>query len=154
MRSLSTPGYKLDGKKVVKCDTILEWAEAFEKKDRHIGDDTIYGVRVSTVFLGIDHNYFDQGDPLLFETMIFLGRTEEGMMRYSTYEQAEAGHKSAVENIRHHPWKYAVLPWMRYFTNQTKRTLIDFGNEVLARSWPKVRKVQAMIRKLINKVNR
>jgi hypothetical protein len=31
------------------------------------------GVEVSTVFLGVDHNFFGVGGPILFETMIFGG---------------------------------------------------------------------------------
>jgi hypothetical protein len=48
---------------------------------------------VSTVFLGLDHNFGGRGRPLLFETM-----TNDRMVeRYATWEEAEAGHKRAVE---------------------------------------------------------
>jgi len=57
---------------------------------------------VSTVFLGIDHNW-GGGPPLIFETMIFNQGPEserpwheEYQERYSTWEQAEAGHARAV----------------------------------------------------------
>ena len=51
---------------------------------------------VSTVFLGLDHS-FGGGPPLLFETMIFDGGEEEHCVRYSTWQQAEEGHKEACK---------------------------------------------------------
>lgn len=65
--------------------------------DRRVGDDTVAGdVRVSTVFLGLDHQFDDDGPPLLFETMIFGGKHDGYQERYSTWEEAEAGHKIAL----------------------------------------------------------
>lgn len=56
-------------------------------------------IHVSTVFiLGINHAFGD-GDPLLFETMIFDGPMDGYQTRYSTWEQAEAGHKKALETL-------------------------------------------------------
>jgi len=57
------------------------------------------GFMVSTVFLGIDHNFSGQENPLLFETMVFP--SEENFKdleceRYSTKEQAVEGHKKMV----------------------------------------------------------
>jgi hypothetical protein len=54
------------------------------------------GVRISTVFLGIDHNHLRQGPPILFETMIFGGPYDQYMDRYCTWAEAEAGHARAV----------------------------------------------------------
>lgn len=50
---------------------------------------------VSTVFLGINHNFFD-GAPLLFETMIF-GSDLEYQTRGSTYREALAMHQEGIE---------------------------------------------------------
>ena len=86
--------YILDGKKTVKCDDIIKWAMSFEVGDRSVAHDKKDGIRVSTVFLGIDHQ-FGEGEPLLFETMIFGGDHDECQYRYSTYEEAEAGHNKA-----------------------------------------------------------
>jgi len=56
-------------------------------------------IHVSTVFiLGINHA-FGEGDPLLFETMIFEGPLNEYQVRYSTWEQAELGHKEALREL-------------------------------------------------------
>ena len=54
------------------------------------------GVRVSTVFLMIDHQ-FGGGPPLLYETMIFGGAHDQEQWRYSTRDAALAGHARAVE---------------------------------------------------------
>lgn len=73
-----------------------------------VGDDTLNGWRVSTVFLGLDHQWGD-GPPLLFETMIFrdgdvpdVAELNEWQDRYSTWAEAEAGHAAALAMIRKH----------------------------------------------------
>jgi hypothetical protein len=65
----------------------------------HVGDDMVGDVRVSTVFLGINHQYFD-GPPLLFETMIFGGSEDGYQTRCSTWDQAEAQHAEALALVR------------------------------------------------------
>lgn len=72
------------------------WAARFESPDayneyKRIGDDERNGVRVSTVWLGLNHNWGD-GPPLIFETMVFGGDHDEEQWRWSTEEQARAGH--------------------------------------------------------------
>jgi len=56
-------------------------------------------IRVSTVFLGLDHQYF-AGPPILFETMIFHGPLNEYQERYETWDEASKGHDIAVEKVR------------------------------------------------------
>jgi len=55
-------------------------------------------VHVSTVFLGMDHQWGD-GPPLLFETMVFGGDFDEWQYRYATLEEAIAGHYRAVTMV-------------------------------------------------------
>jgi hypothetical protein len=50
---------------------VLEWAEGFEKLDRVVSKTEVLGHEVSTVFLGLDHNYEETGEPLIWETMVF-----------------------------------------------------------------------------------
>lgn len=59
-------------------------------------DGRVY--RVSTVFLRLDHRY-GEGDPLLWETMIFPEDSYRDLFgyRYSTWEDAKRGHDVAVE---------------------------------------------------------
>lgn len=52
---------------------------------------------VSTIFLSLDHNFSDEGKPILFETMVFAkGGVEMYIDRYRTYDEAEKGHQRAV----------------------------------------------------------
>lgn len=85
----------------VPCE-LLEWAQWFESADRRVAEDRIGAFRISTVFLGLDHAFGEQGDPVLFETMVFGPDGESADMdRYSTWSDAQAGHariKSEVES--------------------------------------------------------
>ena len=88
--------YILKDKKPVACDDLLEWGEFMQSGERTVAKSEKGEVRVSTVFLGLDHS-FGSGDPLLFETMIFGGEHDQDCERYCTWEEAEAGHKSMCE---------------------------------------------------------
>jgi len=82
----------------VPCD-LMTWARRLESTNRIVQQDTIGGVFVSTVFLGLDHN-FGHGPPLLFETMIFDGFHDNYQERYSTYDEAIEGHARAMDVAR------------------------------------------------------
>jgi hypothetical protein len=55
-------------------------------------------VRVSTVFLGLDHAW-KSPIPVLWETMIFGGEHDQYQERYTSYEDAVEGHQNAVNLI-------------------------------------------------------
>ena len=78
----------------VPCDMIT-WARWFETADRHVRDTARDDVRVSTVFLGLNHG--DGGRRELFETMLFVNGSSEACERYSTWDEAEAGHERWVK---------------------------------------------------------
>lgn len=88
--------YILEGKEAKSVD-LMTWAKWFENFENRRVDQTIINpeIRVSTVFLGLDHSFGD-GPPLLFETMIFDGEDDEYQERYSTWDEAEKGHEKAV----------------------------------------------------------
>lgn len=88
--------YILEGKTPKPCDNLLKWARWFERADRVVQKTRVGRLEVSTVFLGTDHRFGGNGPPLLFETMIFGGQHDEFQERYSTWEEAEAGHAMAV----------------------------------------------------------
>jgi hypothetical protein len=72
--------YRRDGTLYVDTpekEALLQWAEMFEKgSDRIVQQNiTLYGERLSTVFLGIDHSFMPGGPPILFETMLFAPRS-------------------------------------------------------------------------------
>lgn len=62
---------------------------------------------VSTVDLGLNHNFLKEGKPIYYETMVFLidkdkKQPEESFMqaRYSTEKQAKKGHKFMVRLVK------------------------------------------------------
>lgn len=87
-----------------------EWGEMF-KGERHVAKTEIElaGQKglVSTVFLGIDHNYSGEGPPLLFETMVFLGdgNDDDYCDRHATRAEAEAGHAAALASYTKRGWR-------------------------------------------------
>jgi hypothetical protein len=95
-----TDKYILVDKKVIPVDDLFEWGRWLEEhQDERMVDKTTIGkARVSTVFLGLDHS-FGMGPPLLFETMVFGGKHDGDMERYSTWEEAKAGHKKMVKLV-------------------------------------------------------
>jgi hypothetical protein len=85
----------------VRVDDVLTWGRWLEQtENRHVADDHVGEVRVSTVFIGLDHRLYGAGPPLIFETMIFGGELDGTMWRYSTWDDAEAGHAMAVKKVR------------------------------------------------------
>jgi hypothetical protein len=91
--------YILSGRTPVLCEDISQWGTWMENAERHVAKTEIGDVQISTVFLGLDHS-FGSGPPILFETMIFGGVHHEYLKRYSTWEDAEEGHKRAVEFVK------------------------------------------------------
>jgi len=82
---------------------LMTWATFFEDiNNRRVANDFIGKVQVSTVFLGIDHNC-GEGEPLLFETMIFGGKRNEEQWRWHTWEEAERNHQKIVAEIKRSP---------------------------------------------------
>jgi hypothetical protein len=90
--------YRLDdeGEPERVADTIT-WAQWMESHERivlqtHVGAHC----RVSTIFLGLDHNHFSNDDPILWETMIFGGALDMSQWRYRAKLAALQGHLRAV----------------------------------------------------------
>ena len=101
------PGrYVLMGKLAVPEPDLLKWGRWFGTANRHVAVTQVGGIRISTVFLGLDHNFSrffgEPGEhlPILFETMVFRGGEGGDGERYETWEQAEAGHKKWVARVR------------------------------------------------------
>lgn len=97
-----TDKYILDGKTPVPAD-LMTWARWMEDNltTRHVANEKVGGdTRVSTVFLGLDHSFGDDGPPVLFETMVFGGPLDEEQARYHTWEEAEAGHAAMMARVR------------------------------------------------------
>lgn len=97
--------YKLVDHQPVPVEDTIEWAEWLGEnhRERRVKHTKKFGghVRISTVFLGLDHGFPRNRDaPLVFETMIFGGALSRCMWRYRSWDAAVAGHKSAVRRAR------------------------------------------------------
>lgn len=91
--------YILKDKTPIPCEDIIEWGQWFgSHPNRHVGNDMIGDIHVSTVFLAIDHNW-NGGRPILFETMIFGGEHDQYQERCSTWEEAEEMHARALKMV-------------------------------------------------------
>jgi hypothetical protein len=97
-----------DDHNIIEVD-LLTWGRWLEKaKDvRRVKQDFIEDsllkieYNVSTVFLGIDHNFSDDdGPPVLFETMIFGEAGEEYCDRCCTWDEAIEMHNKALRHLK------------------------------------------------------
>jgi hypothetical protein len=101
---------------LIRVSDVLTWGKHFEEGERVVEqtgyrkyewEDGPYGrmpvhvagIEVSTVFLGLDHRFFGDGPPLVFETMVFGGPLNGEMERYGSWAAAEAGHKRWVAKV-------------------------------------------------------
>lgn len=101
--------YRLDGSPYEGPDNevTLQWARDFaDTSGRIVRQEMLWnGVYLSTVWLGLDHNFSMDPDavPLIFETMSFdqlTGEDEESIQyRWSTLEQATFGHQWARRQV-------------------------------------------------------
>lgn len=116
---------------------LLTWARWFETADRHVGCDMIGPYRISTVFLGLDHDYMQErvtrSDPLVFETMIFDDSKLESspffsakfhlsfhfQRRYRSWEAAKAGHAYAVRISER------MLRWLEFRSQREAREVAE-----------------------------
>jgi hypothetical protein len=66
--------------------------------------DWIREYEISTVWLGINHQFWQKGPPLIFETMVFKGEEREALddftKHYSTEEEAEEGHLTTMVQVQ------------------------------------------------------
>lgn len=98
--------YQLDANhQPILCDHDT-WAGC-DPQDRRVGRYDQDGINikepilVSTVFLGFARRFLDDdGPPILFETMIFGGKHDHYQERYTTWDDAVAGHKRAVRRVK------------------------------------------------------
>lgn len=112
------PYYILDEQGKPKHVTdVMEWAKWMEENygtRKHVLHCTIVptyrfnkgdNIRVSTCFLGIDHNLMptmdgeEHGVPLLFETMVFGGAMDMAQQRCSTPEDAALIHEQVTQDV-------------------------------------------------------
>lgn len=91
--------YILVDQKPVEEPDLMAWGNWMQDAERKVAFNEIDGVRVSTVFLGLDHRFDNGGDPILFETMIFGGDHDQYQARATTWADAEHEHAKALKLI-------------------------------------------------------
>jgi hypothetical protein len=79
----------------------LAWAYWFEGEHNRLvaWDEVTEGVSVSTIFLGLDHQW-GNGPPMLFETMTFGPYGGGEQYRYPTWDDAWAGHHTVLKRLQ------------------------------------------------------
>lgn len=93
--------------KPIAVKSIVEWAEFMEAdaSNRTVGRTNLGALGiVSTVFLGLDHNYGD-GPPLLWETMVFGGPWDPDsggteLRRHTSWARAVACHRRTIRRLQ------------------------------------------------------
>lgn len=96
---MDTNYYDMEGKPM----DLLEWGKALEEGDRHLGATNLWfgKIWVSTVWLGLNHRFTEDGPPLIFETCVFVRKGDSTIVgRYAYKEQAEENHKYWVRRLR------------------------------------------------------
>lgn len=86
---------------VIPCVDVHEWSSKFVEHMRRVRFDEVDKSQISTVFLGLDHNW-GEGPPVVFETMIFSDNADidSYMARYSTWDEAVKGHELTVQAVK------------------------------------------------------
>lgn len=123
-----------------ETEKVESFQEAAFDSDRQVAVYKNGSLILSTVFLCVDHNHFG-GEPMLFETMLFLGDADVIQHRYSTYQKAEQGHNY----ILNYYVKKEFIPNIvkkgsyRRFKKWLQKSAMTKPSEELRRIFPKTR---------------
>jgi hypothetical protein len=97
VEDLMTERYDLFYDRAGEPISMEEWSRLFRDMTYKVVEKTHVGdAEVSTVWIGADHG-FGEGPPIIFETLIFGGALDQVGARYSTEEEARAGHEKFVK---------------------------------------------------------
>ncbi len=96
--------YALDENRNPVPVSVLEWEFKFDDDARIVKQETVSGIYVSTVFVGVDYSFGMGGPPLVFETMAFDDRGDMSdnivCHRYATWNEALKGHNEIVSWVK------------------------------------------------------
>lgn len=103
MASYGIRWYARDGSEI----TMEQWSALLGNLEYQRVALTLFGedIRVSTVWLGLDHSWGRfltdaEPIPIIFETMVFGGSMDQEQWRYPTEAAALDGHARMVELVR------------------------------------------------------
>ena len=82
--------------------SMLQWADLMEDMEyRKVIESYLRGYHISTVWLGLNYNFFSDAPIHIFETMIFCEDKEDHLSYYmnrsSTINEAFESHKQAID---------------------------------------------------------
>lgn len=98
--------YILDKNKNVKAiNNLLKWATWMETNERNIAFTKFKTKEVSTVFLGLDHNFGLKNEPILFETMVFSTK----LSKFKLFTETFKSHKSYDKYTRRYATKAEAI---------------------------------------------
>lgn len=84
--------------------SMPSWSDWYDRKTcfgfQLLREEVSPGIEVSTVFLAINHDFLGEGEPVLWETMVFAGDWD-GLYqdRYTSHADAVAGHRRVCRLI-------------------------------------------------------
>ncbi|MGR3174780.1 MAG: hypothetical protein ACUZ8N_09295 [Candidatus Scalindua sp.] len=90
--------YILENKVPVRIENTMEWGKWFlaNDEDRYIAKDTVCDCHIITFFFGMITEIL----PKLFHITVIGGVLDGENESYSTWQEAEAGHKRMVERVK------------------------------------------------------
>lgn len=82
--------------------SLDEWEEQFKNQELcRVAAVKFDDYFILTIWLGLHHNFLCNDPPLVFETIVFKPRYNRIYQdRYSTWDQALAGHQKAIEWVK------------------------------------------------------
>lgn len=101
--------YILVDRKVVPGIDLMTWAAWFDQfENRRVaedeGEDGQGPWRLSSVFLGLDHSFSDNGPPIVFETMLFRTNKDADddldCWRFATWDETSSFHRRKVAELK------------------------------------------------------
>jgi hypothetical protein len=97
--------YILGNQAVVPASGAVEFGKWVETADRIVSKTQVADIEVSTMFLGIDHQFYN-GPSLLFETMVFGGDLDQTCRRCSTWDEAVEQHETILSEVLNRAYGY------------------------------------------------
>ena len=98
-----TGKYILKHRKPVECPNLKKWGRWLQTAhNKRVRSTYIGNAWISTVFLGLDHNWIEGGAPLLFETMLFKkdDGDDQTCTRATSWREALKQHWQMVEKVK------------------------------------------------------
>ena len=95
--------YTLRDGEVVEEPDYAKWIDWYGKsyeKVRHVASTKVKYGTVATVFLALNMTLSKTDPPLLFETRVNGGWLDDEWERFSTLEEAKAGHEAWAARVR------------------------------------------------------